>query len=147
MNITNPYDIIHSRSFLINIVKKIETLVKHDLSDSEEDLVINCINKVPNHILNTSSIERIVNIITDTVISELHREHCMSNDIDTHEMLKKQIGKTIADKEKIIAATTKQDFVKKLSPIVSGQALALGTKTNSGVLIKGVELVDLKHKT
>jgi lipoprotein-releasing system permease protein len=56
------------------------------------------------------------------------------------------IGKTIADKEKIIAATTKQDFVKKLSPIVSGQALALGTKTNSGVLIKGVELVDLKHK-
>ncbi len=56
------------------------------------------------------------------------------------------IGKTIPDKEKIIAAVIKQDFVKKLSPIVSGQALALGTKTNSGVLIKGVELVDLKHK-
>ena len=56
------------------------------------------------------------------------------------------IGKTIPDKEEIIAAIIKQDFVKKLSPIVSGQALALGTKTNSGVLIKGVELVDLKHK-
>ena len=56
------------------------------------------------------------------------------------------IGKTIPDKEKIIAAVIKQDFVNKLSPIVSGQALALGTKTNSGVLIKGVELVDLKHK-
>jgi lipoprotein-releasing system permease protein len=56
------------------------------------------------------------------------------------------IGKTIPDKEKIIAAVIKQDFVKKLSPIVSGQALAIGTKTNSGVLIKGVELVDLKHK-
>jgi len=56
------------------------------------------------------------------------------------------ISKTIPDKEEIIAAVIKQDFVKKLSPIVSGQALALGTKTNSGVLIKGVELVDLKHK-
>jgi hypothetical protein len=104
--INNAYDIIRSQSFLINIVKKIETLVKHDLSDSEEDLVINCINKVPNHILNTSSLERIVNIITDTVISELHREHCMSNDIDTHEMLKKQIGKTIADPDDDYKDTT-----------------------------------------
>ena len=32
------------------------------------------------------------------------------------------IGKTIPDKEKIIAAVIKQDFVNKLSPIVSGQA-------------------------
>ena len=95
-NINNTYDIIHSQSFLINIVKKIETLVKHDLSDSEEDLVINCINKVPIHILNTSPIERIVNIITDTVISELNREHSIRNDIDTHEMMKKQISKKIA---------------------------------------------------
>ena len=56
------------------------------------------------------------------------------------------IGKTIDDQEKIIAAITKQAFVKKLSPIVAGQALAIGTKTNSGVLIKGIDLVDLKNK-
>jgi lipoprotein-releasing system permease protein len=29
---------------------------------------------------------------------------------------------------------------------VAGQALAIGTKTNSGVLIKGIDLVDLKNK-
>ena len=92
-NSNNTYDIIHSQPFLINIVKKIETLIKHELSDAEEDLVIMCINKIPNRILKTSSVEKIINIITDTVISELHREHCMSNEIDTHEMLKKQIGK------------------------------------------------------
>ena len=56
------------------------------------------------------------------------------------------IGKTIDDQEKIIAAITKKAFVKKLSPIVAGQALAIGTKTNSGVLIKGIDLVDLKNK-
>ena len=56
------------------------------------------------------------------------------------------IGKTIPDQQKIIADITKQNFVKKVSPIVAGQALALGVKTNSGVLIKGIDLVDLKNK-
>lgn len=56
------------------------------------------------------------------------------------------IGKTMPDQQKIIADITKQNFVKKVSPIVAGQALALGVKTNSGVLIKGIDLVDLKNK-
>ncbi len=56
------------------------------------------------------------------------------------------IGKTIPDQQKIIADITKQNFVKKVSPIVAGQALALGVKTNSGVLIKGIDLIDLKNK-
>ncbi len=55
-------------------------------------------------------------------------------------------SKTIPDQQKIIADIVKQEFVQKISPVVAGQALALGTKTNSGVLIKGVELVDLKNK-
>ncbi|MFK7967612.1 MAG: lipoprotein-releasing ABC transporter permease subunit [Rickettsiaceae bacterium] len=55
-------------------------------------------------------------------------------------------SKTIPDQQKIIAGIVKQEFVQKISPVVAGQALALGTKTNSGVLIKGVELVDLKNK-
>ena len=55
-------------------------------------------------------------------------------------------SKTIPDQQKIIADIVKQEFVQKISPVVTGQALALGTKTNSGVLIKGVELVDLKNK-
>lgn len=55
-------------------------------------------------------------------------------------------SKTIPDQQKIITDIVKQEFVQKISPVVAGQALALGTKTNSGVLIKGVELVDLKNK-
>ena len=105
-NKNNIYEIIHSKTFLINIVKKIETQIKRELSDTEEDLVIMCINKIPSRILNTSPIEKIINMITDTVISELHREHCMSNEIDTHEMLKKQIGKTIAETDDDYKDTT-----------------------------------------
>ena len=105
-NKNNIYNIIHSNTFLISIVKKIETQIKRDLSDTEEDLVIICINKIPSRILNTSPIEKIINMIADTVISELHREHCMSNEIDTHEMLKKQIGKTIAETDDDYKDTT-----------------------------------------
>ena len=56
------------------------------------------------------------------------------------------IGKTIDNYPQIMNTIKKYNFVKKASPIVSGQALALGTKTNSGVLIKGIDLVDLKDK-
>lgn len=56
------------------------------------------------------------------------------------------IGKAIADYPSVLENIKKHIFVKKVSPIVSGQALALGTKTNSGVLIKGIDLVDLKNK-
>ena len=111
-NKNNIYEIIHSKTFLINIVKKIETQIKRELSDTEEDLVIMCINKIPSRILNTSPIEKIINMITDTVISELHREHCMSNEIDTHEMLKKQIGKTIAETDDDYKDTTNNVEVK-----------------------------------
>lgn len=56
------------------------------------------------------------------------------------------IGKAIADYPSVLETIKKHNFVKKTSPIVSGQALALGPKTNSGVLIKGIDLVDLKNK-
>ena len=56
------------------------------------------------------------------------------------------IGKAIADYPSVLETIKKHNFVKKTSPIVSGQALALGAKTNSGVLIKGIDLVDLKNK-
>lgn len=55
-------------------------------------------------------------------------------------------GKAIADYPNVLENIKKHIFVKKISPIVSGQALALGTKTNSGILIQGIDLVDLKNK-
>ncbi len=56
------------------------------------------------------------------------------------------IGKTITDHQKLIAIIKEQNFVEKISPVVSGQALALGTRANSGVLVKGIDLADLKNK-
>lgn len=45
-----------------------------------------------------------------------------------------------------IKELSEKDFIKKVTPMVTGQALALGKTTNSGVMIKGIDLKDLKHK-
>lgn len=56
------------------------------------------------------------------------------------------MGKTITDHSKVIIDIKEHKFVKKASSIVVGQALAIGAKTNSGVLVKGVDISDLKDK-
>jgi lipoprotein-releasing system permease protein len=40
----------------------------------------------------------------------------------------------------------KKDYVKHVTPSIIGQALALGIKTNSGALINGIDISDLKFK-
>jgi lipoprotein-releasing system permease protein len=56
------------------------------------------------------------------------------------------IGKIIPNHQQVLEDINKQNFVKRTSPIVLGQALAIGVKTNSGVLVKGMDIADLKHK-
>ncbi len=54
--------------------------------------------------------------------------------------------KFIKDKELVIKKTQNQSFIKKVVPMIHGQALALGNGTNSGAIIKGINLSDLKDK-
>ena len=56
------------------------------------------------------------------------------------------MGKVIENYEDLVSKARNHKFVKKLTPLVVGQALALGTGTNSGVIIKGIDAVDLKTK-
>lgn len=54
-------------------------------------------------------------------------------------------GKAIDNYQEIAAKIQKQPFVKYLTPMISGQALAMSVK-NSGVIVKGIDLKDLKQK-
>ena len=56
------------------------------------------------------------------------------------------MGKVIENYEDLVSKARNHKFVKKVTPLVLGQALALGTGTNSGVIIKGIDAVDLKTK-
>jgi lipoprotein-releasing system permease protein len=56
------------------------------------------------------------------------------------------MGKVIENYDELIQKTRNHKFVKKVTPLVVGQALALGVGTNSGVIIKGINAVDLKTK-
>jgi len=56
------------------------------------------------------------------------------------------MGKVIENYNELIQKTHNHKFVKKVTPLVVGQALAIGTGTNSGVIIKGIDAVDLKTK-
>ena len=54
-------------------------------------------------------------------------------------------GKSIDNYPEIAAKIQKQPFVKYLTSMISGQALAMSGK-NSGVIVKGIDLKDLKQK-
>lgn len=56
------------------------------------------------------------------------------------------INKVIDNHEEVIQKIHSHKFVKKLSPLVVGQALAMGYDTNSGVIVKGIDSVSLKTK-
>ena len=53
---------------------------------------------------------------------------------------------SIDNYEEIKAKLLQQDYVKHVNIIVNGQALALGKNNNSGAIIKGIDLNDLKLK-
>lgn len=56
------------------------------------------------------------------------------------------MGKVIEDHETMVEKVSKHKFVTKTTPLVVGQALALGTVANSGVIIRGIDVGDLKNK-
>jgi lipoprotein-releasing system permease protein len=56
------------------------------------------------------------------------------------------MDKVIENHEEMVQKAQKYKFVKKVTPLVVGQALALGIGTNSGVIVKGIDAVSLKTK-
>jgi lipoprotein-releasing system permease protein len=55
-------------------------------------------------------------------------------------------NRVIENHQECIKKIQQQKFVKNIAPLVSGQALAIGSQANSGVMIKGVNITDLKTK-
>ncbi len=58
----------------------------------------------------------------------------------------KPMGKIIENHEEVLQKISKKKFVTKVTPLVVGQALALGSEANRGVIIKGIDADDLKYK-
>lgn len=56
------------------------------------------------------------------------------------------MARTIEDYKQVSEKLSKHSYIKRTTPVVIGQALALGSSANGGVLIKGIDLVNLKHK-
>jgi lipoprotein-releasing system permease protein len=55
------------------------------------------------------------------------------------------MGKVIENHRDVVKKVTDQKYVSRVTPLVVGQALAVGG-ANSGVIIKGIDAGDLKHK-
>lgn len=56
------------------------------------------------------------------------------------------MNKVIDNHLEVIQKTKSHKFVKKVAPLIVGQAMALGNDANSGVIIKGIDAIDLKTK-
>jgi lipoprotein-releasing system permease protein len=54
-------------------------------------------------------------------------------------------SKIITDYENI-KILLKEDYILHIDNVIIGQALAIGKSSNSGALIRGIDIVDLKHK-
>jgi hypothetical protein len=103
---SNNYDLINSSDFLVVVISKVESIINRELSNMEEDIIISCIKQIPRHTIQTNTIERTLALIIDISLSDLRRNHCNINEVDTHEMLKKNLGRTIAETDDEYKDTT-----------------------------------------
>ena len=55
-------------------------------------------------------------------------------------------AKLIDNQDQLVEKIYSRKFVQKVNKLVVGQALALGNEANSGVIIKGIDIADLKDK-
>ena len=56
------------------------------------------------------------------------------------------VSRSIANYDEINKKLISQNYIKHISPSIVGQALALGKRMNSGTIIKGIDLTELKYK-
>jgi hypothetical protein len=93
----NRVNYISESQFLFNIIKSVEQQINRNLLDSEEDLIIVCVKKVYTkpHNLHDARYHQLFKYITTKIIEELYLTQCEENKfVDTHEILKRHIGKT-----------------------------------------------------
>lgn len=99
MNNNHSSNLIDSPTFLLSVVSKIESIIKRDLSDEEDDLVIKCIKSISREMYQYNTPNEIMNTLANTVLSELKFSHCQVNEVDTHEMLKKNLDNSVGSGE------------------------------------------------
>lgn len=56
------------------------------------------------------------------------------------------VTKVIEDHKVIKEKLLKHSFVKRVTPTITGQTLVLGKTANSGAIVRGINIEDLKHK-
>jgi hypothetical protein len=93
----DSYQIIKSRKFLVDTISHLEHNIKRNATDADIKLVMDCIKKLSINTVKSNSIKEVMNIVLNTVISEIQLKQCSDNSIDVHEMLKKNLGKTVVE--------------------------------------------------
>ncbi len=85
-----------SRDFLMGIVNLIEKKIQRRLIEDEEDMIIKCIKNINDITFRTYQIYKITEIVSTAVINEIHLNHCETDMVDIHELLRKNLGQTTA---------------------------------------------------
>lgn len=56
------------------------------------------------------------------------------------------VSRSIVNYKGVKEKLSDQEYIRHISPAIVGQSLALGSRMNSGVIIRGIDLADLKYK-
>ena len=92
-------NLLKSSSFFMSVIASTEATLKRDLKDSEENMIIECMRKMPPIMTEKYTPADLIKIITKTVVSEIQLLNRQNNDVDTHELLKRTMGNTIDDSD------------------------------------------------
>lgn len=80
----------------MNIVELIEKKIQRRITEDEENMIIKCIKNTSETVFKTYNITKITEVISTAVINEIHLNHCKTNMVDIHELLRKNLGQTTA---------------------------------------------------
>lgn len=85
-------------------------------------------------------------IVVMSVMKGFHREFTKNIIGLNGDITITSVNKSIPDYDDIKEKLLTKDYVLRITPAVTGQALAIGSRINSGVLVRGINLEDLKYK-
>lgn len=111
MHINRIKDTIHSQAFLMRVIQNVESQIKRELTDKEENLVISYVKNASHTYFDGIPIDKIIIILANAVIEELHLNHCEENVVDMHELLKESLSDATG-RETDIKHKLKQDAGK-----------------------------------
>jgi hypothetical protein len=102
---------INNINFIEVIAAKIRKELKRPISSGEKQYLINFIRKINPKNLRNQRLNDVVNTLSTIISKELRNKKCVDDTVDTHEMLKNEIGlpsdvKSFSDIEPISSQTT-----------------------------------------